>query len=425
MDTTHRRADVACSSGPSRPPRRPAPSCSPRDARTRPRLAAPRLARRPLASVDDIGVATTLSGPFAAYGAAGLDGIKLAVAEHRLPRRPARQARSRWRRGDDQIDPATGETVTRNLILHDHVAALFGSVSSAVAAAQEQLAGQYKVPIFFHLANDVGLTTTTFNQYAFEFSPNTDMEPAAAALDFAKVIGHRPVQDRDDHARLQLRPGHGQGVPGRPQEGRCYLHGHRPADARARGQLVHLADRGAPGDQSAVRVRRPVRRRPGDPDQAGAGPRPVQQGEGRRHVRRAGPPGARRPGARGRDRVGPGSVLDRQQQRDAELRHRLQGRLPQLPVRVRDHRVQRRAGVGVGRQADGQLRRRPRCRPSWAAPPCRRSAGTSPSAPATTRRRCPSGSGRSRRRRTPRTGSRCGDPDVLTAQPAQTIEPCS
>jgi branched-chain amino acid transport system substrate-binding protein len=140
-----------------------------------------------------IGVATTLSGAFGAYGTAGLDGIKLAVQDidshGGLIGRPIKVAT-----GDDQVDPATGETVTRNLILHDHVAALFGSVSSAVGAAQEQLAGQYKVPIFFHLANDVGLTTKTFNQYAFEFSPNTDMEPAAAALYFAKVIGHTPAR---------------------------------------------------------------------------------------------------------------------------------------------------------------------------------------------------------------------------------------
>jgi branched-chain amino acid transport system substrate-binding protein len=147
----------------------------------------------PASSPVTIGVATTLSGAFGSYGTAGLDGIKLAVkninSQGGLLGRQVNVAA-----GDDQIDPATGETVTRNLILRDHVAALFGSVSSAVGAAQEQLAGQYKVPIFFHLANDVGLTTTTFNQYAFEFLPNTDMEPAAAALYYAKVIGHKDAR---------------------------------------------------------------------------------------------------------------------------------------------------------------------------------------------------------------------------------------
>lgn len=140
-----------------------------------------------------IGAATTLSGPFASYGIAGVNGIKLAVDDINS-HGGLLGSQVHVATGDDQVDPATGETVTRNLILHDHVAALFGSVSSAVAAGQEQLAGQYKVPIFFHLANDVSLTTTTFNKYAFEFSPNTDMEPAAAALYYARVIGHGPAR---------------------------------------------------------------------------------------------------------------------------------------------------------------------------------------------------------------------------------------
>jgi branched-chain amino acid transport system substrate-binding protein len=141
----------------------------------------------------DIGVASTLSGPFGSYGIAGEDGIKLAVKQINstggLLGRKINVVS-----GDDQIDPATGETITRNMILTDHVDALFGSVSSAVAAAQEQLAAQYHVPIFFHIANDIGLTTTTFTKYAFEFSPNTDMEPAAVAAAFAKVTGRGPIR---------------------------------------------------------------------------------------------------------------------------------------------------------------------------------------------------------------------------------------
>ncbi len=141
----------------------------------------------------DIGVASTLSGVFGAYGQAGLNGINLAVkqinADGGLLGKKVQVIT-----GDDQIDPATGETVTRNLILNHHVAALFGSVSSAVAAAQETLSAQYKVPIFFHIANDASLTHGSAKSYAFEFSPNTDMEPAAAALAFAHDIGKGPVR---------------------------------------------------------------------------------------------------------------------------------------------------------------------------------------------------------------------------------------
>jgi branched-chain amino acid transport system substrate-binding protein len=117
----------------------------------------------------DIGVASTLSGAFGAYGNAGLDGIKLAVSQ--LNARGGLLGKQiKIVTGDDQIDPATGETVTRNLILNDHVVALFGSVSSA------------------------SLTQGNDRTYAFEFSPNTDMEPAAAALAFAREIGHGPAR---------------------------------------------------------------------------------------------------------------------------------------------------------------------------------------------------------------------------------------
>jgi branched-chain amino acid transport system substrate-binding protein len=141
----------------------------------------------------NIGVASTLSGAFGDYGRAGLDGIRLAVKQLNAAG-GVNGKKVNVVTGDDQIDPATGETVTRNLILNDKVVALFGSVSSAVAAAQETLSAQYRVPVFFHIANDASLTQSKNRTYAFEFSPNTDMEPAAAALAFAKKIGHGPVR---------------------------------------------------------------------------------------------------------------------------------------------------------------------------------------------------------------------------------------
>ncbi|HJS95615.1 MAG TPA: ABC transporter substrate-binding protein [Solirubrobacteraceae bacterium] len=141
----------------------------------------------------NVGVASTLSGTFAALGVPGLNGIKLAINQinhsggllgHKLHLVTA----------DDQIDPSTGATVTRNLILNHHVQVLFGSVSSAVALAQAQLAERYNVPLFLHMANDIGLTTTHFSKQIYEISTNTDMEPAAAALAFVKFFGKGPVR---------------------------------------------------------------------------------------------------------------------------------------------------------------------------------------------------------------------------------------
>ena len=141
----------------------------------------------------NVGVATTLSGVFGAYGQAGLNGIKLAINQVNASG-GLLDKKVKVVTGDDQIDPATGETVTRNLILNDKVMALFGSVSSSVAAAQETLAAQYRVPTFFHIANDAVLTNGRDRSYAFEFSPNTDMEPAASALAFSREIGKGPVR---------------------------------------------------------------------------------------------------------------------------------------------------------------------------------------------------------------------------------------
>lgn len=141
----------------------------------------------------NVGVASTLSGTFASLGTPGLNGIKLELSQ--LNKSGGLLGKKlNLVTADDQIDPATGANVTRNLILNKKVVALFGSVSSAVALAQEQLANEFRVPVFFHIANDIGLTTTHFTKDAFEISPNTDMEPAAAALAFARSAGKGPIR---------------------------------------------------------------------------------------------------------------------------------------------------------------------------------------------------------------------------------------
>ncbi len=144
-------------------------------------------------STVNLGVGITLSGPFGVYGKTSLNGIKLAVHDINagggvLGKKIKVVAR------DDQLDPATGQTVTRNLILNDHVVALVGSIASSVAAAQETLSAQYRVPILFHEANEASLMRSKSKTYAFMFTPNTEMEPAAAALAFARKIGQRHVR---------------------------------------------------------------------------------------------------------------------------------------------------------------------------------------------------------------------------------------
>ncbi len=139
-----------------------------------------------------IGESTTLSGAIAELGQSGLQGVQLAVADinahggllgHKVKVVSA----------DDAATPATGASNVRSMILNDHAVAIFGPVSSAVAAAEEPLAAEYKVPIFFHTSNDINLMGKGFTKYAFQVVPNTVMESRAAADYLAKQSGGKPI----------------------------------------------------------------------------------------------------------------------------------------------------------------------------------------------------------------------------------------
>ena len=137
-----------------------------------------------------IGEATTLSGPIAELGQSGLQGVKLAAAQLNAEGGLLGD-KVKVVSADDALAPATGASEVRSMILNDHVAALFGPVSSAVAVAQEQIAAQMHVPIFFHTSNDAGLMTTHFTKYGFQTVPNTVMEPRAVAAYLASKYGTR------------------------------------------------------------------------------------------------------------------------------------------------------------------------------------------------------------------------------------------
>jgi branched-chain amino acid transport system substrate-binding protein len=127
-----------------------------------------------------IGESTTLSGSIAELGQSGLQGVQMAAADlnahggvlgHTVKVVSA----------DDATVPATGAANVRSMILNDHAVAIFGPVSSAVAAAEEPLAAEYKIPIFFHTSNDISLMGKDYTPYAFQVVPNTVMESRAAA----------------------------------------------------------------------------------------------------------------------------------------------------------------------------------------------------------------------------------------------------
>lgn len=139
-----------------------------------------------------IGESTTLSGAIAELGQTGLQGVQLAAADINA-KGGLLGKKVTVVSADDGVSPSTGASNARSMILNDHVVALFGPVVSSIAAAEEAIAAQYKVPIFFHTSNDVGLLTKDYTKYAFQVVPNTIMEPRAAAAYLAQQVGDKQI----------------------------------------------------------------------------------------------------------------------------------------------------------------------------------------------------------------------------------------
>ncbi|MBA2294015.1 MAG: ABC transporter substrate-binding protein [Actinobacteria bacterium] len=154
--------------------------------------ASPSQSERQFKGFINIGISTTLSGSIATLGQGGLQGIQLAAAD--LNRQGGLLGKEiKVVSADDNATPATGAANVRSMILDKKISALFGPVSSAVAAAELQLTAQYKVPTFLHTSNDITLMTQRWTPYAFQVVPNTIMEPRAVAEYLAKKVGNRKL----------------------------------------------------------------------------------------------------------------------------------------------------------------------------------------------------------------------------------------
>lgn len=139
-----------------------------------------------------VGASTSLSGSIANLGQTGLQGVQLAVADINA-KGGLLGKKVKVVSADDNAKPATGAANARSMITKNKAVALFGPVSSAVASAEQQVAAQAKVPIFFHTSNDVSLMTKTFTPYGFQTVPNTTMEPRAVADYLAKKVGKKQI----------------------------------------------------------------------------------------------------------------------------------------------------------------------------------------------------------------------------------------
>ncbi|MDA8285720.1 MAG: ABC transporter substrate-binding protein [Actinomycetota bacterium] len=139
-----------------------------------------------------VGESTTLSSSIAELGQTALQGLELAVANINA-HGGLLGKKVKVVSADDSATPATGASNERSMILNDHVVAMFGPVVSSVASAEEPIAAQYHIPIFFSVSNDIALMTSGFTKYGFQLVPNTVMEPRAAAAYLAHEAGSTQI----------------------------------------------------------------------------------------------------------------------------------------------------------------------------------------------------------------------------------------
>jgi len=133
---------------------------------------------------------TDSAGSTSLFGVANINGARMAIDELNAAGGVLGRPVDLLVR-DSKSKADVGVQLTRDAILGDKVSAIFGPVSSAVAAAMTEVAAENRTPIFFHTSNTQRLTTELFHKYAFMVGPNTTMEGranaiAAAALPYTK-----------------------------------------------------------------------------------------------------------------------------------------------------------------------------------------------------------------------------------------------
>ncbi len=126
------------------------------------------------------------SGPTASLGVPGNNGLQLAVnslnANGGLLGKKVKLILL-----NSEGNPDLASTLSRQAVLTDHAAALFGSVSSSSGAYEVQAAKRYHELVISYTFSDAAFTRTSeYTPYFYSVVPNTDMEPMAAALAFKK-----------------------------------------------------------------------------------------------------------------------------------------------------------------------------------------------------------------------------------------------
>ncbi len=137
-------------------------------------------------------IVTSVSGPLALLGHAGIVGARLAISELNaaggvLGRKLDLLVR------DDAGQPDRGAREAREAIVSDEVVLLLGPVSSAVLLPMSEVAKEHRTVLISHTANSERAFVERGHRYVFSVVPNTFMEGSAVAQHMARQPYRRYV----------------------------------------------------------------------------------------------------------------------------------------------------------------------------------------------------------------------------------------
>jgi branched-chain amino acid transport system permease protein len=127
-----------------------------------------------------VGIVSSVTGPLALLGRAGIEGARLAVAELNAAGGVLGHKVDLLVR-DDTGKPDAGVREGREAIVDDEVALLLGPVSSAVLLPMSELAREHRTILISHTANSERVFVERGHRYVFSVVPNTFMEGGAVA----------------------------------------------------------------------------------------------------------------------------------------------------------------------------------------------------------------------------------------------------
>ncbi|MDH3318459.1 MAG: ABC transporter substrate-binding protein, partial [Betaproteobacteria bacterium] len=147
----------------------------------------PRFALAQAGAPYKIGVLLPSTGTGANYMAHAIKGLPVAIAE--LNKRGGllgkQQVEMIYR--DTETKPDVGAREAKSLILNDKVDAIFGTYSSAVALAVQEIVHEHKVLHFAATSNSSKITQDNYTPYTYQFCPDSNMQSGAVVVAVSRM----------------------------------------------------------------------------------------------------------------------------------------------------------------------------------------------------------------------------------------------